>query len=108
MTLSSEHGMTKALRYARAPGTTHAYCCCRLTAPRRALRDSFARPAAPTRQLEDVLGAAARGGGSDLHVRPLLQLGHEAPRRPRELELEVSEKWKWGGFSLLGGGSRQT
>jgi len=29
--------------------------------PRRALRDSFARPAAPTRQLEDVLGAAARG-----------------------------------------------
>ena len=60
--------------------------------PRRALRDSFARPAAPTRQLEDVLGAAARGGGSDLHVRPLLQLGHEAPRRPRELELEVSEE----------------
>ena len=57
--------------------------------PRRALRDSFARPAAPTRQLEDVLGAAARGGGSDLHVRPLLQLGHEAPRRASELELDA-------------------
>ena len=94
--------MTKALLYTLERPAPHT-----LTAaagsqrPRRALRDSFARPAAPTRQLEDVLGAAARGGGSDLHVLPLLQLGHEAPRRPRELELEVSEKWKLGSGGVL-------
>ena len=87
------------------PAPHSAYCVAAGSQrPRRALRDSFARPAAPTRQLEDVLGAAARGGGSDLHIRPLLQLGHEAPRRPSELELEVSEtnaQWKLGLLGVL-------
>ena len=30
-----------------------------------------------------------------------IQLGHEAPWRPRELELEVSEKMEPGGFIPL-------
>ena len=37
-----------------------------------------------------------------------LAMRRHGVRVARELELEVSEKWKLGGFSLLGGGSRQT
>ena len=83
-------------------------CCCRLTAPApspaRATASRGQRRRRPVNLSEDVLGAAARGGGSDLHIRPLLQLGHEAPRRPSELELEVSEtnaQWKLGLLGVL-------
>ena len=112
--------MTKALLYAssaRAPAPhTLAAAAGSPTAPApspaRATASRGQRRRRPVNLSEDVLGAAARGGGSDLHIRPLLQLGHEAPRRPSELELEVSEtngSWAcWGGFSLLSGVSRQT
>ena len=96
--------MTKALLYTLERPAPHT-----LTAaagsqrPRRALRDSFARPAAPTRQLEDLLGAAAE---EEVVISTSFPCSSLAMRRHGvrvNSNLRYPKNGNWGGFSAWWG-----